>query len=142
MVPEVAVISALPADTPVATSPLTVAIPVLSLLNKTEVKVNGLPNWSTPAALNVCVPPTRIEALVGVIVMEVSTGAAGTTVSVAGAEVILLAVAVMVTLPPLCVDSPVTTPVFTPSLLMPFTTARVVLELVHVNVSPVITSPN
>lgn len=73
--------------------------------------------------------------------MVVSAGGAGVTVSCTGAEVTPWALAVRVTLPPLCAI-PVALAVFTPSLLRPFTAAMLVLELTHVNVSPGIVSLN
>jgi hypothetical protein len=84
--PEVAVISAVPAATPVATSPFMVAMLVFSLLKLTEESGNGLPNWSVPEALNDWVEPALIDAFVGVMLMVVSAGGAGVTVSWTGGE--------------------------------------------------------
>jgi len=75
------------------------------------------------------------------MLMVVSTGGAGVTVSCTGGAVMPWALAVMVTVPPVCA-TPVAVAVFWPSAFRAFTVAMFGLELTHVKVSPGIGRPN
>jgi hypothetical protein len=75
------------------------------------------------------------------MLIVVSTGGAGVTVSCTGGAVTPWALAVMVTVPPPCA-TPVAIARFWPSVLRAFTVAMFGLELTHVNVSPDIERPN
>ncbi len=80
-----AVICAVPADNPLASpSLLIVALPVL-LDHANAIPLIGAPFWSYPTAVNCCVPPVKIEDVVGVTTIVVNVGGGGSTVSKAGA---------------------------------------------------------
>ena len=75
------------------------------------------------------------------MLIVVSAGGAGVTVSCTGGAVTPWALAVMVTVPPPCA-TPVAVAVFWPSPLRPFTVAMFGLELTQLKVSPDIGRPN
>jgi hypothetical protein len=120
----VAVMVALPADTPV-TKPVefTVAIPTLLVDQATDWPVIVFPEASLTVADNPTVAPTAIDAVGGDTVTVVTTGGCAVTVSVA-VPLFPEQVAVIVADPAL---TPVTTP-------FAFTVATLVLLVLHVTV--------
>jgi len=94
-----------------------------------------------PDAVKVCVEPTFMDALVGVMLIVVNAGGAGVTVSCTGGAVMPWALAVMVAVPPPWA-TPVAAAVFWPSPLRAFIVAMFGLELTQVKVSPDMGRPN